>query len=385
MDPVMPILVAALLSILMLSLFLRYLGQPSVVGYLLAGVALGPDGLHLISDHALLERLGSFGVVLLLFFIGMEMNLKRLTTQWRIALIGTILQVGISVALVWILGWYLDWPLARIVLIGFVISLSSTAVILSLLQSRGELESRAGQNALVILLMQDLAVIPMMLLIGMFSGAESSAGELAFQAIGTLLIVLLCVWIFFHESIDLPWLHRMIGEDHEIQVFVALILCLGLALLTGMLSLSSALGAFVAGMFVATVKEMKWVHHSLEPFRVVFVALFFVSIGMLVSLDYLWSHLIQTISLVVLALATNTFINAAVLRLLGETWSESLYVGALLAQIGEFSFVLVAVGYGSAIITLEGYQLAISVIALTLLFAPLWIKFMTRIQSATRA
>jgi len=172
MDPVMPVLVAALLSIILLSLFLRYLGQPSVVGYLLAGVALGPHGLHLISDQALLERLGSFGVVLLLFFIGMEMNLKRLTTQWRVALIGTLLQICISVALVWILGWYLDWPLSRIVLIGFMISLSSTAVILSLLQNRGELESRAGQNALVILLMQDLAVIPMMILNGVRNGVR---------------------------------------------------------------------------------------------------------------------------------------------------------------------------------------------------------------------
>lgn len=379
MDPILPPLVAIILVILILSLLLRTIGQPSVVAYLIAGVILGPQGLGLITDHVTLERLGAFGVVMLLFFIGLKMHPRKLAENWRIALIGTLLQIAASVVLAWAIGSFLDWPLARRVLIGFVISLSSTALVLNFLQSRGELASRAGQNALVVLLMQDLAVIPMLLLIGMFGDEQLSSQELLRQGIGTVLITGLCLWMFLKEHIHLPWMHRLVGLDSDLQVFVGLILCFGLALITGMLSLSSALGAFVAGMLLAAAHETAWVQHSLDPFRVIFVAMFFVSVGMLVDMHFLWSHLGVVGLLVIAAFITNTFINAAVLRLLRESWRESLYAGALLAQIGEFSFVLVAVGYGSAIITFEGYQLAIAVIAMSLLLAPLWIMLVERL------
>lgn len=372
MDPLLPVLVGAGLAILFLALVMRSLGQPHVVAYLLAGIILGPHGVGVVEDHTVLERLGDLGVILLLFFVGMEMDPRRLSAQWRIALIGTLLQIIISVGFAWLVGWFFDWPLARKVLIGFVISLSSTAVVLSLLHHRGELESRVGQNVLAILLIQDLAVIPMMLVIGMFGDDHVSDGEWIRQGIGVLLVGALCLWMFARESIRLPWVGRLAAGDHELQVFLAFIFCFGLALITGLLSLSTALGAFVAGMLVASARETEWIHHSLEPFRVIFVALFFVSIGMLVDLHFLWLHPVQIGSLVFATFISNTFINAAILRLLGEPWQESLYAGALLAQIGEFSFVLVAVGYGSGIISIEGYHMAIAVIALTLILAPLW-------------
>jgi len=378
MDPILPPLVGMILIILILSLLLRTIGQPNVVAYLIAGVVLGPQGIGLITDHVTLERLGAFGVVMLLFFIGLKMHPRRLAMNWRIALLGTLLQIAASVALTWAIGWFLDWPLARRLLIGFVISLSSTALVLNFLQSRGELASRAGQNALVVLLMQDLAVIPMLLLIGMFGEDDAGGGELLRQGVGTLLIGGLCLWMFRQEHIHLPWVHRVVGRDRDLQVFAAMILCFGLALITAMLSLSSALGAFVAGMLLASAKEIDWVQHSLDPFRVIFVALFFVSIGMLVDMHFLWHHLAQVGFLVAAAFLTNTLINAVVFRLLREPWAESLYAAALLAQIGEFSFVLVAVGYSSAIITFEGYQTAIAVIAVSLLLAPVWILLIER-------
>ena len=136
MDPILPPLVAMILIILMLSLLLRSIGQPNVVAYLIAGVVLGPQGLGLITDHITLERLGAFGVVMLLFFIGLKMHPRKLAANWRVALIGTLLQIAASLALAWAIGWFLDWPLARRVLIGFVISLSSTALVLNFLQSR---------------------------------------------------------------------------------------------------------------------------------------------------------------------------------------------------------------------------------------------------------
>jgi len=158
------------------------------------------------------------------------------------------------------------------------------------------------------------------------------------------------------------------------QIFAALAICFGLALLTGLLQLSTALGAFTAGMLVSAAKETQWVHQRLEPFRVVFVALFFVSVGLLVDIKFLTEQWVLISLLVVLVLITNTFINAFILKALGVNTRDSVYAGALLAQIGEFSFVLAAVGIQAKIITDFGYQLVIEVISISLLFSPVWIK-----------
>jgi len=380
MDPLLPSLVAAIFGILLLALLLRRLNQPHVVAYLLAGVALGPYGLGIIEDQMTLDRLGTIGVILLLFYVGSRIHVRILARHWRIAILGTLLQIMASVAVVGGIGWFLDWPLARTLLIGFMISLSSTAVLLSFLKSSNELDTPLSQKTIGILLVQDLAIIPMLIIIGFVGGdGHSSTAQLAGQIIGAGLILAIIVWLVMAGQIHLPWISRLIANDHELQVFAALILCFGLATLTGLLSLSTALGAFVAGMVVASSRETGWVDKSMESLRVVFVAIFFVSIGMLVDLVFLHEHLLLIGLLVLLAMVTNTLVNALVLTALGETPRDALDAAAMLAQIGEFAFVLVAVGWSSAIIASEGYQLAIAVIALTLLAAPLWIALVRQL------
>ena len=189
LDPIMPYLVGAVLTIVIVGLLMRRLRQPHVVAYLLTGIALGPYGLAFIADETTLSHLGSLGVVLLLFFVGMEVSPRRLISNWKVAVIGTLLQILISVGVVWVIGHFAEWPLARTLLIGFVISLSSTAVVLKILQERGELETDTGQDVLGILLVQDLAIIPMLLILGTFSGETSSLTQVLLQGIGTLLFV----------------------------------------------------------------------------------------------------------------------------------------------------------------------------------------------------
>jgi CPA2 family monovalent cation:H+ antiporter-2 len=140
-DPILPTLVGLVLSILLLGLLLKALRQPEIIGYLLAGVAVGPFGLALVQDPLLVQHMGALGVTLLLFFIGMEVSPRKLIQGWRVALIGTLLQVLVSVGLVWAIGAWLHWSLGRIVLLGFVVSLSSTAVVLKLLKDRQELHT----------------------------------------------------------------------------------------------------------------------------------------------------------------------------------------------------------------------------------------------------
>ncbi|MDH5230305.1 MAG: cation:proton antiporter [Gammaproteobacteria bacterium] len=372
LDPIMPYLVGAVFAVLAMGLLLRSLHQPHVVGYLLVGVTLGPHGFALINDEVILSRLGSIGVVMLLFFIGMEVSPKKLVQNWKVAFIGTLFQILISVACVWPLGLYLDWPQERIILIGFVISLSSTAVVLKLLQEWNEFNSRVGQNVLVILLAQDLAIIPMLIILSMMGPSVENTATIGLQMLGAIFICVILGYIAFKETIHLP-LSKLLKNDHEMQVFAALSICLGLALLTGLLGLSTALGAFVGGIIIGAARETQWVHQSLESFRVVFVALFFVSIGLLVNLSFVVEHWPQILSLVVLVILSNTLINGAILRVLGESWRESLYAGTLLSQIGEFSFVLAAVGIQAKIISEYGYQLTVAVISITLLFSPAWI------------
>jgi CPA2 family monovalent cation:H+ antiporter-2 len=372
LDPILPYTVGALFAILILGLLLRSLKQPHVVGYLIAGVILGPHGMALVQDEATLSRLGAIGVVLLLFFIGMEASPSKLVENWKVAVLGTLLQILISIGCVWPLGLFLDWPVERIILIGFVISLSSTAVVLKLLQDWNEFDTKVGQNVLAILLAQDLAVVPMLIILAMFGDSSAEHGNVFLQIGGAVLIAVIVGYIAVKNTIHLP-LSRILGEDLEMQVFAALAICLGLSLLTGLAGLSTALGAFVAGMLIGAAKETRWVHHSLEPFRILFVALFFVSIGMLVDLGFLLSHWYQVGALIFLVLITNTFINGMILRMLGDNWRDSIYAGTLLSQIGEFSFVLAAVGIQAKIISDYGYQMTVVVISMSLLVSPAWI------------
>ncbi len=372
LDPMMLPLVAATLVILVVGLLLRLLHQPHVVGYLAAGIVLGPFGLRLVTDEATASRLGAVGVVLLLFFIGMEVSPRKLVSKWKIAVLGTLTQIAASVAVIAMIGTWLDWPLARIVLLGFAISLSSTAVVLSYLRERGLLESPIGEGVLVVILAQDVALVPMLIVVGILGGGGVQGHTLLLQTIGSVLILALVVWLTLADRVRLP-LGKQLRKDHELQIFAAFALCFGFALVTGLFELSTALGAFVAGMVVGAARETEWIHHRLESFRVVFVAIFFVSIGLLVDVEFVFEHFGKIVLLVGAVLVTNTLINGGIFRALGDSWGDSLYAGALLAQIGEFSFLLAAVGQQTRLITEFAYQMTVAAIALSLLLSPAWI------------
>ena len=382
LDPAMASIVGALFLVLALGMILRFFNQPHVVVYLIAGVLIGPEVTGLFSDLQAVTRVGAIGVVFLLFFIGMEISPRRLAANWKVSVIGTLLQIVISVACVWVVGQWLEWPLGRILMLGFVISLSSTAVIMKILKDWGELETPVGQDAIGILLVQDIAVVPMLIVLNQFGGENGGHENYLLQLAGGIIVVACLAFFAVREEIHLPWL-KWLKKDHELQLFGALAICFGVALVTGWMGLSTALGAFLAGMLIGVARETQWLHQSLEPFRVVLVALFFVSIGMMVDLQFIFENAGLIGLLVVIVLVLNTFINGLILRLLGDPWRETLYVGALLAQIGEFGFVLAAVGISGHIITDYGYQLVISIITVSLLLSPAWILLMRKLLGWT--
>jgi len=285
MDPFLPQAVGAIFFILLLGFILKFFRQPHVVAYLIAGIFIGPWGFGLVTDIDSISRLGTAGVVLLLFFVGMETDIHKLVENWKLIIFGTLMQIILSVGCVWLLGIWFDWSLARIVLIGFVISLSSTAIVIKLLQDNGMLSSSLGQSALGILLAQDLAIIPMLIIIGLLGAGNIDNVQLVKQGVGTLFAVALFAFVITRKQVHLP-LSKWLKGDHELQLFAALGICFGLAMLTAWFELSTALGAFIAGMLVGAAKETLWVHRTLDSFRVLFVALFFVSVGMLLDISF---------------------------------------------------------------------------------------------------
>lgn len=378
MDPVMPVIVGIIFLILTLGFILKLFHQPHVIAYLIAGIIIGPSGLSLVTDAESISRLGAAGVVLLLFFVGMETDAKKLRDNWKIAVFGTLFQILLSIGGVWLLGLWFEWSFTRIILIGFVISLSSTAIVIKLLQDANILDSKVGQGALGILLAQDLAIIPMLIILSLLSAGNIDHGQLLKQGIGAVIALGVLGYIMIRQQVHIP-LSKWLKQDRELQLFAALGICFGVALLTAWFELSTALGAFIGGMIVGAAKETQWVHYTLESFKVLFIALFFVSVGLLLDIHFLLLHWQQTVALVVAALLTNTFINAFILKMSAFNWKDSLYMGVLLSQIGEFSFVLAAVGYQTHIINEYGYQLALCVISLSLLVSPVWISLSKRI------
>ncbi len=378
-DPFMLKIVGAILGILAIAFASRLLRQPHVVGYLAAGVILGPHGLALITDRVALTRIGEFGVLLLLFFVGMETSPKQLVARWRVTFLGTAGQIAVSVLAMSAVGWWLGWAWSRIVLLGFVISLSSTALVLNYLRENGQMGAKIGRDSLGILLAQDLAVIPMLIVIDIFADGGVSSSTLLLQGIGALAAAGLLTWMIRSRNLRLPLVGRL-KTDPELQIFLAFAVCLGFAFVAEAFELSAALGAFLAGMLLGAARETEWAVERLEPFRVVFVALFFVSVGLLVSLEFVIEHSMLVLAVTGAVLVGNTVISAAIFRALGDPWRYSLYAGACLAQIGEFSFLLAAAGQKSRLITQFEYQLTIAVITASLILSPAWVGLIGRLQ-----
>lgn len=388
LDPLMVPFTGAIFLILFLGLLLRKFKQPAVVGYILGGVVLGSHGMGIFTDSESLARLGAFGLILLLFFVGMELSPREFLKRWKIPVFGTLLQILGSVLFVGAVGYFFEWPFPRILLLGFVISLSSTAVVIKLLQDRDELNTEIGQGVVGVLVVQDLAVIAMLLSISALSGEEMATSDLILEVIGGGFCAGCVLFMVKREGrFSFSLLHKFF-VDSEAQVFLALLICFGTSLLVGLLGLPVALGAFLGGMFVNSARETHWVHERLEPFRVVFVATFFVSVGLMLDLEFLKGNWLPVGSLVFGVLLTNTFINALIFKALGDNWGESFYSGALLSQIGEFSFVLVGIGLSKYFIEDYAYQMTLAVIVLSLVLSPLWITLIRRLtlgQSSARA
>jgi K+:H+ antiporter len=377
LDAVLLVITSALTCALLLAYLLRLFRLPAAVAYILTGLILGPSGFAFVRDEQVVAHIGELGVIMLMFFIGMEVSLPRLIAGWRIAVLGAMAQMALSVAVCMIAAELLGWSWKLGLLLGFIISMSSTAVVMVMLKDANELGTPFGQNALGVLLMQDMAIVPIMILLGMLggNGFASSFVRVGVQLLGGATLVAVAVWLMRSRRLRIP-----VPSDMSLdrKVLLGLLLCFASAAVTSVMGLSAAFGAFLAGMVVHSSDQGTWVREHLESLRVVFVAIFFLSIGLLVDIHFLAGHILHLVVLTLGVFVLNSGINILVLRGLGESWEMAIVTGGLLSQIGEFSFLLAALGIEVGILPDSAYQTILAVIALTLMLSPVWTMMVRR-------
>ncbi len=344
---------------------------PAILGFLLTGVIIGPQGLAILSDSEHIRMLAELGVVLLMLTIGLEFSVDRLRGMQHIAVIGGTLQILVSIALSMAFAWWRGWTFYEGFFLGSVIALSSTAIVLKYLMDRGEIDSPHGRIAISILIFQDLAVVPLMIFLSAFGQSVHSIG----LALGTALLktVLLLTGAFVFSRFLLPQLlHRVAAiRNREIFFLFSVVVCLGMAWGSGALGLSMAIGALLAGFMFANTGFSHQLIGDIIPFRHLFVSIFFVSIGLLFDVHFFLNHVILVFAVVSLVLFINFFIMTLLIMAFGFPPRVAVITGLILSQIGEFSFLLIEMARGSGNITQELYQILLSTAFMTMLMTPL--------------
>jgi CPA2 family monovalent cation:H+ antiporter-2 len=364
-------LAIVVLAALACGMIMTRLRQPAVVGYILAGVILGPTVLGGIEDRENISFLAELGVLMLLFFIGMELNLRDFRAVWRIAVAAALLQVAGGLLVMFGLGYFLGWPTGVAVLFGFVMALSSTAVVVKMLEAVNILRTPVGQLTLGVLIAQDLAVIPMVLMVSALGKGGIGVASVAEIAIAVAFLVGLIRYLSRGRKVVLPFA-RVVAGNLDLTPLAGLVYCFGAAAVAGLLGLSPAFGAFLAGLFIGNSTGRRAMIRSTRPIQAVLLMLFFLSIGLLFDLGFIWDNLRTVILLLLFVTVVKTALNMAVLHALREPWPHAFISGLMLAQIGEFSFVLGTAGVAAGVIGAEENSLIIAVAVLSLLFSPLW-------------
>lgn len=379
--PLLPDIVIVLgLSVLVI-LGIRKIGMPSILGFLVTGVIAGPDGLSLLKASHEIDALAEIGVILLLFVVGLEFSLSSLNALRKAVLIGGGVQVLLTIGLVTLIAFQLSFPLPQAIFLGFMFSLSSTAVVLKALQDKRATHSPQGRISLAILIFQDIIVVLMMLLAPLLAGKSGSP-------LNDLLWLLLkgsgiIIFALISARTLVPWLlHRIARtQSRELFILTIVVICFAVAWLTSSLGLSLSLGAFLAGL---TISESEYSHQAtgnILPFREIFTSIFFISIGMLLDVDFFLNHILGVLLLTLCIGLSKGVIASGVTWLLGYPPRTFLLVGLSLFQVGEFAFVLAEAGISNDLVPDFAYQYFLSASLITMAITPFTIQHGEKISA----
>lgn len=328
---------------------LRRLGIPTIAGFIVTGVLVGPKSIGLISDLEQVALLAEVGIALLLFGIGLELSLERLRRLWRSVIIGGALQVGLTIAAVMLITPLLGASLSQSTLFGFVIAASSTAIVLRALESRGDLDAPHGSLTVGILVFQDLCVVPMMMGIPLLSGGSTMGGWIWLALLAT--IVILGAVVLAANIIVPRLLHFVAGtRQRDLFILAAFVVCMGTAWVATQAGVSLALGAFLAGLVISGSEYRHQAMADLIPFREVLTSLFFISIGMILDPMTFVREPVPVLLWVVALIVGKAIIVMIVVWIMRLPLRVSILAGVSLAQVGEFSFVLFSAAEGTSLL-----------------------------------
>ncbi len=355
---------------------------PTVIGYLLTGIFAGPHLFSLVSGEHEIEVLAEIGVALLLFTIGMEFSMKHLMRIRRIVFLGGVLQVSITAGIFYLVSitFSLNWQAG--LFIGFLAALSSSALVLKLLQERSELSSNYGRTVLGILIFQDLLLVPLLLFSNILSDNNIDVSrELVLLSVKALFIIIL---VYAGNKWILPRLLHLIAltKNQELFMMSIFLICFSVALLTWELGMSIAFGAFLAGLMISESEYSHNAFANLLPFKDTFTSFFFVSIGMLLDMSFVIANPAIVLLSVFMVLVIKTLVAGGTGFLIGHTFKGTVLVGIALCQVGEFSFILAKIGYGLNIITDYIYQLFLAVAVITMALTPFLMKLSLPLANA---
>ena len=369
---------------LLCGLLLMRFKQPAIIGYIVAGVILGPSGFQIIEETEAAKTLAELGVLLLLFLIGMELSLRAFKTVYKLASVIVLVQIVFSIVVTSIIGIAMSWDWQQGILLGFVLAVSSTAVTVKVLADRGELRTHFGRITVGILIAQDLAVVAMLLVIEALNPNKQFDLWIIPKTIGAIFFVITIVkFLSKRERIRLPLaLRQAFGVDREVVPIAALAFCGVCATTSGLIGLSTAFGSFLAGLIVGNSSERQIVLRSTRPIQSVLLVVFFLSVGLLIDVGFFFDNLGTLIVVFILATIAKGLINIIAVRIAGQPWEQSVLVGVTLGQIGEFAFVIASVGFTINAIDSEGYKIAVAVIALSLMLGPAWVVLERRLRAA---
>jgi CPA2 family monovalent cation:H+ antiporter-2 len=347
---------------------------PSIIGFLITGIIIGPFGLRLIDDIAGIQFLAEIGVAFLLFTIGIEIQLSRFLRHLSEILLTGGLQILLTFIVGMFIGLAMQLSLSQAIFIGFILAHSSSALVLKILKDRSDEDSPQGRISIGVILLQDVMVVPMMLLIPFLAG---SSGPDAWTIIWKLFkSTLIIVVILVAARYVIPFiLERLVNMNmRDVLVITSVVITMGIAWITESLGLSLAIGAFLAGLALSDTEFTHQIISDINPFRDVFLSVFFVSFGMILNLNFLRENTAYILLISLIIILIKSVIVFGLVRLLKYPVRVALLSGVILSQIGEFSFVLASQGFKNHIISDHIYQSFIGASVLTFIVTPLFVS-----------
>jgi len=360
---------------------LKKLHVPTVIGFIVTGAIIGPQGLGWISNKESIDMMAELGVALLLFSVGLEFSMRSFMRARRQIITAGLLQILLTLGFGILIGYLLEWPIYLGVYFGCLMALSSTAVVMTLFHERALMDSGPARLSIGILILQDLALVPMMILLQFFGGDGATTWQAnAMSALQAILITAVA-FVLARRFIGRIIHQIALTLSRELFIVTVIVIALGTSWLTSYMGLSFALGAFLSGIIIGGTDYKYQTISEIAPFRYAFNTLFFISIGMLINFQFIADNFFLILLFALIIPMLKIIITTGVGYVVGIPLIPALVMGLYLGQIGEFSFLLAYIGRQSGAVTDYFYQLIVSTIVIAMMLTPLMVTHAHRVAS----